>query len=294
MLTTSRHIIVIKKLNNIMINCLQNPRATVLHDKWHFDSSQDWKTLALDFEGFNTDDIADGTLRTFSFHISATQYLEEEFPRFKDILDLELTTKPAMVNNLGQIVMDSEEKVVKKKNNCAAKRKKWLAKLCISVGSFSSLCSEFSLLLSPCFLPAPVPALMPALVPALVPTPVPAPVPAPFFCPRSSVVLSSDHLPALATISRCRIPTFMLPLSVFDSPLPLRPLFLRTFKQFLLDEPRPRVSISFTKPFHLFPAFGALNPNNNNRLYNPTNKNKCKQGFDTAFINFRLLANNHN
>ena len=37
--TMLRHIIAIKKLNNIMINCLQNPHANVLSDKWHFDSS---------------------------------------------------------------------------------------------------------------------------------------------------------------------------------------------------------------------------------------------------------------
>ena len=60
--TTSRRIIAIKKLNNIMINRLQNPHASVFSDKWRFDSSQDWETLALDFGGCSTDDIADKTL----------------------------------------------------------------------------------------------------------------------------------------------------------------------------------------------------------------------------------------
>ena len=59
--TILRRIIAIKKLNNIMINHLQNSCASVLPDKWHFDLSQNWETLALDFGGCSTDDIADKT-----------------------------------------------------------------------------------------------------------------------------------------------------------------------------------------------------------------------------------------
>ena len=39
--TTSRHIITIKKLNNIMINQFRNLCANILPDKWHFDLKQD-------------------------------------------------------------------------------------------------------------------------------------------------------------------------------------------------------------------------------------------------------------
>ena len=99
--TTSRRIIAIKKLNNIMINCLQNPHASVFSDKWRFDSSQDLDILALDFGGCNTDDIADKTLRALGFHISATGYLEEGLPRFTDVTDLELTAELAVVDNPG-------------------------------------------------------------------------------------------------------------------------------------------------------------------------------------------------
>ena len=60
--TTSRRIIAIKKLNNIMINCLQNFRASVLPEMWRFDLSQDWETHFLDFGGCSPDDIADKTL----------------------------------------------------------------------------------------------------------------------------------------------------------------------------------------------------------------------------------------
>ena len=60
--TILRHIIAIKKLINIIINYLHNPRISVLPDKWRFDLSQDWETLALDFRGFSTNDIVDKTL----------------------------------------------------------------------------------------------------------------------------------------------------------------------------------------------------------------------------------------
>ena len=288
--TMSSRIIAIKKLNNIMINCLQNPRASVLPDKWRFDSSQDWETLALDFGGCSTDDIADETFRALGFQISATGYLEEGFPRFTDVTDLELSAELAMVDNPGQVVTDSEEEVVKKKNKRAAKRKERLAKLHAPVGSPLSSRPESSILLSPRSVPALVLALVPTPMPALVPTLMPAPVPAFFSCPGSFVVLSSDCLPALAAVSRRAL---MSPLPVLGPPLLLGPSPLRTFKQSLSDEPRPRVSTSPAKLLHPFPALGALNPNDNNGSYNPTDKNKCKRGFDIAFISSRPLAGNH-
>lgn len=53
------------------------------------------------------------------------------------------------------------------------------------------------------------------------------------------------------------------------------------------------MSNSFAKPLCLFPALSAYNSDNNNDLYNPTNTNKRKCGFDTLFINSRLLAGHH-
>ena len=228
--TMSRRIIAIKKLNNIMINRLQNPRTSVLPDKWLFDLSQNWETLALNFGGFSTDDIADKILQALVFHISATGYLEKGSLRFIDITDLELTAKPAVVNNLGQVVMDSGEKMVKKKNKRAAKKKERLAKFYVSVGSSLFFYHKSSLFLSPRSVPAPVPTLVPVYVPAFVPAPVAAPVATLFSHPGSPVVLSSCHVPAPATVSCCEIPAFVLPLPVLGPPLLLGPSPLRTFK----------------------------------------------------------------
>ena len=221
--TTSRRIIAIKKLNNIMINRLQNLRASVLPDKWRFDSSQDWETLTLDFRGCSTDDIADETLQALGFHISATGYFEEGSPRFTDVTDLELTAEPAVMNNPGQVVTDSEEKVVKKKNKCVAKRKKRLVKLCTLVGSLLSPCHKSSLLSSPHFISTLVPAFMPAPMPHFMP----APIPVPLSCPGSPVVLSSGRVPTPAAVS-CQV--YMSLLLVLGPPLLLGPSPLRTFK----------------------------------------------------------------
>ena len=273
-----------------MINYLQNARARVLPDKWHFDSSQDWKTLALDFGGCSMDDIVDKTLRALGLYISVTRYLKKGSLRFIDVTDLELTTESAVVDNPSQVVTDSEEEVVKKKNKCVVKRKEWLAKLHTPVRSPLSPCPVSSFLLMPCFLPALILALVPAPVLALVSASMPAPMPAPFSCPGSPIILSSSCVPAPAAVSRRAL---MLPLPVLGRLLPLRPLPLRTFKQSLSDELWPHVLTSLAKPFCLFPALSVVNPDNNNGLYNPTNKNKHKRGFDTAFINSRPLAGNH-
>ena len=53
------------------------------------------------------------------------------------------------------------------------------------------------------------------------------------------------------------------------------------------------MSNSLAKPLCPFLALDALNPDNNNGLYNLINKNERKRGFDTAFINSRPLAGNH-
>ena len=53
------------------------------------------------------------------------------------------------------------------------------------------------------------------------------------------------------------------------------------------------MSTSSAKPFCPFSALGALNPDDNNGSYNPTNINQRKQGFNTTFINSHQLAGNH-
>lgn len=70
----------------------------------------------MDFKSFNMNNLADETLQALSFHISTTRYLKEGFPCFIDISDLELTAKPVVMDNPGQVVTDSEEEMVKKKN----------------------------------------------------------------------------------------------------------------------------------------------------------------------------------
>ena len=152
-------------------------------------------------------------------------------------------------------------------------------------GSPLSPCPEFSLFLSPCFVSVSLSALVPASIPV--------PLPAPFSYSGSLIVLSSGHLPALAAIFCRGISALILPLLVLGILLSLGPSLLRTFKQFLSDEPWPCVSTSSAKLLCPFLALGALNPDNNNGLYNPTNKNKHKWCFDPMFINSHLLASNH-
>ena len=72
-----------------MINFLQTPGSNVLPNKWCFDLSKDWETLALGFDNFNTDDIADKIIQALGFHISAARYLEEGTPYFTNVTDLD-------------------------------------------------------------------------------------------------------------------------------------------------------------------------------------------------------------
>lgn len=129
-------------------------------------------------------------------------------------------------------------------------------------------------------------------------------MPAFLSCPGSPAVLLSYCMPALAVftafslsclayISCCGISILLLPLFVLGLPLFLRSLPLRIFKQFLSEELWTQILTSLTKPLFLFPALDAYNLDNNNGLHNLTNTNKFKQGYDITFINFRLLASNH-
>lgn len=145
----------------MIINRLRNPRASILPKKWRFNSSLDWETLVLNFKSFSMDDLADEILWALGFHISATWYLEEVSPYFTDVTDLELTAKPVVVDNPGQVVMDFEEEVVKKKNKYAPKKKKRLAQFHLFVGFLSSPCPESSPFLSSHSVLASVPAIIP-------------------------------------------------------------------------------------------------------------------------------------
>ena len=233
-----RRIIAIKKLNNIMINCLQNLRPSILPDKWRFDMIQDCETFASNFDSFSTDDITEKTLQALGFHISATGYLEKRSLRFTDVTGLQLYAKLAVVDNPSQVVTNLEENMIKKKNKHAAKRRKRLAKLCSPLGSLLSPYPESSPLSSPSampalmpafvptIVPAPMPALMPALVSVLVPAFVPAPIPAlilvfmstPVSHPGSPTILLSCHSP----VFYCGIPALLSPLpSMLDLPFSL-------------------------------------------------------------------------
>lgn len=232
---------------------------------------------------FSTNAIADKTLRALGVHISTTEYLEVGFLYFINIIDLEFNTKPAMVDNPGQVVMSSEEEMVKK-NKCAAKRKKWLAKLYTPIRFLSSPCLKSSLFLLPYF--------MPAVVPSLVSAPMPAPVsdfgspavlsshyvPTLISCLEFPAILLSHCVPTLVRstafssschtlIFCCRIPALLLLfLSVLGPSLPLGFSSLKIFKRSLSDELQPYVSTSPAKPLYLFPAFATYNLNNKQRL----------------------------
>ena len=166
-----------------MINCLQNSLVSIPSDKWRFDLSQDWKTLTLDFESFNTDKLANKILWAFGFHISATGYLEERFQYFTDVTNLKLTAEPTMVNNPGEIVLDSKEEVVKKKNKHTIKKIERLAKLCAPVKSSSSPYLLSPAILSSCQVPTLISRLgSPAVLLFYC-------LPIPIFCPGSFAVL---------------------------------------------------------------------------------------------------------
>ena len=163
-----------------------------------------------------------------------------------------------------------------------AKKKERLAKLCALVRSSLFFHFKFSVFLSPRFVPAPMPAFILIFVSA------------PFSRPGSPVILLSGYVPAPATVFCCGILAFLLPLPVLGPSLPLGLLLLRTFKQSLSNKPQPRILTSHTELFHPFLALDMLNFDNNNNLYNPTNNNKRKRDFNTAFINSRPLAGNYN
>ena len=85
------------------------------------------------------DDLANKIFQTLGFYISTIWYLQGRFLRFIDVTDLELNANLTIVDSPGQVVTDSEEEVLKKKNKRMAKNKEQLLKLCYSVGYLLSL-----------------------------------------------------------------------------------------------------------------------------------------------------------
>lgn len=250
--------------------------------------------------------IADEIFQTLGFYISATRYLEKKSLHFTDITDLELTTKLVMFGNLGQVVTDSKEEVVKKKNKYTAKRKQRLAKPYPAIKYFSFPCLESFSFLSLFFMPAFVPAIMPALIFALMPAFISYlksltilssyHMPTPVFYPRSSASLLSYHLPTLVSCLRslavllfCHvfvscygISALLLPFLILGLPFLFRSSLFEIFKQSLSNEPWLHISSSYAKPLGLFPPLGLF-----------SGKTNHKRIFNIAFINSCPLAGNH-
>lgn len=146
------------------------------------------------------------------------------------------------MDNLDQIVIDSEEVMMKKKNEYIAKKKGRFEKLYTTIGSFSTSCSKFSSHLLPCFGltlvsalvfafvpvlishlclefsplsllcsgPTFLPALMPTFVPALMLALVPSLVSASVSCFESSAISLSRCVLVLAASANLSLPCHAL------------------------------------------------------------------------------------
>lgn len=130
-------------------------------------------------------------------------------------------------------------------------------------------------------------------------------MPALISCFRSFAILLSYYIPILAAFAAFSLPchafischiilALLLPLFVLGLLFSLKFLFFKIFKQSLLDKLWLYMLTSSAKFFCPFLALSIYNLNNNNGLHNPINNNKLKRGFNTAFINSYLLANNPN
>lgn len=184
--------------------------------------------------------------------------------RFIDFTDLEFITKLFLINNLDQIVSNSEEEMVKKKNKRMTKRKKRLAKLYAFVESLLFSCLKSSLFLLPYFVLISVPIFITTLVSCLVFLVVALfcyilttiiysgssaillsyCIPAPVSCSIFPIVLFSYCVSTLtrsatffllchAFISYCRISALLMLLSMLNPPLPFRFSSLRTLTIFV-------------------------------------------------------------
>ena len=256
--TPLHHTITIQKLNNIIINCFQNPRPSILPNKWQFDTSQDSEVLEDNFDSVSLDTIPDGTLRALNFYFSLLGYFEERAPWFVNVTNnRDLTIEPVDNN---QTITEFEDEKMRKQNKRAAKRKARLDKLSTPmrtpVASSAALLSSRPTLVSCHGSSAPLSSCLRFLT-RLLSCPMPAPVP--------------------------RSPAVLLPLHVLGSaPLHLVSSTLRIFKQALSNELLRRRLTSPAELFCLFPLLGSL-----------SDKTDYKQTLDISFINSCLLVDNH-
>lgn len=118
----SRYIITIKKLNNILMNYFQIPCTRINFALLQINISLNWEIFNQEVQSFSIVETVDKILQAFRFHIFATEYLEKRALYFTDIIDLsEFIAKP-VINNLGQIVTNSKEEELKKKNEHLTKK----------------------------------------------------------------------------------------------------------------------------------------------------------------------------
>ena len=250
--------------------------------------------------------IPDATLQALGFHHSPLSYLEEEIPRFVDVIDKsELVIK---LEDNGQLITDSENEKVRKRLECVAKRKarrnnlRAFVRQALAIGSVTPLLSSPALS-SRFFVPAllfclgsPTPLLsylpMFASLSCLeLPTPLlSCPLmPASLSRPLMSALLSCPPIPALLSLLVPALLFLPMPASASHSmlgsvPTRLISSALRIFKQALLDEPLGRQLTSPSLPELLCPfsILGLL-----------PKKSNCKRPFNTTFINSCPLVANH-
>lgn len=181
-------------------------------------------------------------------------YFAKRRLRFVDVTDnLDLMIKP---KDNAQPITDSKDEKMRKQNDCTAKIKVQLDNLRTSRKAPAT--GSATLLLSSSGSPT---CLSPILA-----------------CLETLIALSSCFVPAPVL----GFPAVLL-LFPLLSPTPphLASIALRTFNKTLSNEFLCR-STTFAEPLYLFLPSGLL-----------PNKTDCKRTFDTAFINFRLLAGNH-
>ena len=123
-----------------MINWLTNPRLNMLPDKWRFDISQDWEILGDDFDSVSSDSILGATIQALGFHQFPLDYFKERAPRFVDLTDkLSLAIEP---KDDGQPITNPKDENVRKKLECAAKKKARRNNLCALV--WQALAASFA------------------------------------------------------------------------------------------------------------------------------------------------------
>lgn len=190
--------------------------------------------------------------------------------RFIDVIDNRDLTIELVDNN--QPITNSEDKMVRKQNKRAAKRKMQLDNFCASM---QALTASSTALLLPC----------PSFVSWLGSLAFLS------SCPRSPTCLSlfSTYSGTPIALLSCfllasgfRSPVILLSLPILSlTSSYLASIDFKTVKWALLDKPL-HYSTTFVELLYLFPPLNLL-----------PDKTDCKQTFDIAFINSRLLADNY-